>query len=114
MLENEVPFHSEGHNFRSAPAIYCGSDFPKNPRMAHRSPTDHQACHICFPETLKRDGSRVDIPIADYRNLHRIGNCSDDAPIGFTRVALLFCASMNRESGNPLAFENARRLESID
>ena len=114
MLENEVPFHSKGHDFRRAPAIYCRSDFPKDPWMAHRGPTDHQTGDICFPETLKGNGGRIDIPITNHWNIHSIGNSSDDAPIGFACVALLFRASMNRETGNALAFENASRLEGID
>src|ERR1700733_11928837 len=89
-------------------------DLSENPRVRRRCAADHHRIATC----LRDHGAGVfwaaNVPVADYRNLHRVFDGGNPLPAGLTAVSHLAGAGVQGDSREPATLGHARKFYADD
>ena len=88
--------------------------FAKDPRIAHRCATDHDAAHRRALHAAFDVGAAGDVTIADHGDADRAGAFVDHVPVGFAAVALRACPAVDRDRLDPATLEDLADLDRVD
>ena len=88
-----------------------GARLRKNPRVALCPPADHDGSASGLFPHAHCIGAGRDVPVADDRNIHRLANARDDAPVSTTAVELLRITPVHRDGGSARTLHLARERD---
>jgi hypothetical protein len=89
------------------------ADLAKNPRIALRGATDHQAVGAGLFKHLGGLLRGLDVAVGEHRDAHRRADGGDGGVLGLAAEALRACAAVHRQRGDARVLGDARDVHAV-